>query len=69
MVGNAGELRLPKQHEIATFVNTSRETVSRAVQLLVKHGVISKDGRSIKVKKIDLLKEAAETGAEALESG
>lgn len=69
MVGNAGELRLPKQHEIATFVNTSRETVSRAVQLLVKHGVISKDGRSIKVQKIDLLKEAAETGTEALEAG
>lgn len=67
LVGSAGELRLPKQHEIATFVNTSRETVSRAVQLLVKHGVIRKDGRVIRVQKIDLLKEAAEAGAEALE--
>lgn len=68
MVGSAGELRLPKQNEIASFVNTSRETVSRAVQLLVKHGVIRKDGRIIRVQKIELLKEAAEAGADALEA-
>lgn len=67
LVGASGELRLPKQHEIASLVNTSRETVSRAVQLLIKHGVILKDGRTIKVKRIDILKEAAETGADALE--
>lgn len=62
------ELKLPKQQEIASFVNTSRETVSRAVQLLIKHGVITKDGRLVKVQKIELLKEAAESGAEALEA-
>lgn len=67
-VGTSGELRLHKQHEIASFVNTSRETVSRAVQLLVKHGVIRKDGRVIRVQKIDLLKEAAESGTDALEA-
>lgn len=67
LVGPSGELRLPKQHEIASFVNTSRETVSRAVQLLIKHGVILKDGRTIRVKKIEMLKEVAESGADALD--
>lgn len=61
-----GELKLPKQHEIASFVNTSRETVSRAVQLLIRQGVIQKQGRVVKVQKIDLLKEAAESGADVL---
>lgn len=63
-----GELKLPKQHEIASFVNTSRETVSRAVQLLIRQGVIQKQGRVIRVQKFDLLKEAAESGADVLGS-
>lgn len=67
LVESSGDLRLPKQNEIASIVNTSRETVSRAVQLLIKHGVILKNGRTISVQKIELFRKAAESGAEALE--
>jgi CRP/FNR family transcriptional regulator, cyclic AMP receptor protein len=60
---------LPKQNEIAAYVNVSRETVSRAIQLLVKKGVIAKQGHLIKVQKADKLKSLAETGPEAISGG
>lgn len=59
---------LPKQNEIAAYVNVSRETVSRAIQLLVKTGVIAKQGHLIKVQKADTLKILAESGPEAIAS-
>lgn len=58
--GSNSAHRLPKQEEIAKQINTSRETVSRALQLLVKSGVILKRGHQIEVKKIDLLKKIAD---------
>ena len=41
---------LPKQQEIAIMVNTSRETVSRAIAHLVQTGVLEKDYRRLIVR-------------------
>lgn len=43
-------VNLPKQQEIAIMVNTSRETVSRAIAHLVQTGVIEKDYRRLIVR-------------------
>lgn len=51
--------KLPKQQEIASIVNTSRETVSRAIQALVQQGVIEKDVRRLIVRSPDVLRQAA----------
>lgn len=53
---------LPKQHEIAAMVNTSRETVSRAIQVLVKNGVLIKHGHRFVVQHTDQLKQLAASG-------
>lgn len=54
---------LPKQHEIAAMVNTSRETVSRAIQMLVKKGILVKHGHRFVVQHADQLKQLAAVGA------
>lgn len=54
---------LPKQHEIAIMVNTSRETVSRAIAQLVAEGVVEKDYRRLIVRRPARLRELA-TNAE-----
>lgn len=58
------DIRLPKQDEIAVHVNTSRETVSRAIQQLLKKGIITKQGHRIQVQQPDLLKKLAEAGSD-----
>lgn len=50
---------LPKQQEIAVMVNTSRETVSRAIQALVKQGVLVKAGQQIVIQDAEKLKQLA----------
>jgi CRP-like cAMP-binding protein len=57
--------KMPTQQEIAIMVNTSRETVSRAIQILIQKGVVEKDMRRLIVRQPDALKKAAhsETGA------
>lgn len=57
---------LPKQQEIAATANTSRETVSRALQALIKAGVIAKNGHKLIVQKGQLLAAVAEKGPGAL---
>ena len=57
---------LPKQHELASIVNTSRETVSRALQMLVKSGVLTKVGHQIVIKESDALQKLASDGPDAL---
>lgn len=57
---------LPKQHELASIVNTSRETVSRALQMLVKSGVLGKVGHQIVIKESDALQKLASDGPDAL---
>lgn len=53
---------LPKQHDIAVMVNTSRETVSRALQLLVKKGILVKDGHKIMIRQPEQLRQLANEG-------
>lgn len=50
---------LPKQHEIAAMVNTSRETVSRAIQMLVKNGILTKNGHRFLIQGPDQLRRLA----------
>jgi CRP-like cAMP-binding protein len=57
---------LPRQHEIATAANTTRETVSRTLQILVKAGVIKKTGHRVIVRRKDLLQRLANDGLESL---
>lgn len=48
---------LPTQHEISIMINTSRETVSRAIQVLVQSGVVEKDLRRLIVRNPDALRD------------
>ena len=63
---NSGVTSLPKQQDIANSVNTSRETVSRALQMLIKSGVLHKVGHQIVIKQADTLKKLAIDGPEAM---
>lgn len=47
---------IPPQQEIAIMANTSRETVSRALQVLVQQGVVEKDLRRLIVRQPEQLK-------------
>lgn len=60
--GAPNQVLIPKQNEIATLVNTSRETVSRAIQSLIKHGVLAKTGHTISVNSLEDLKKVAQIG-------
>jgi CRP-like cAMP-binding protein len=51
--------KMPTQQEIAIMVNTSRETVSRALQVLIQRGIVEKDLRRLIVRDPQALKEAA----------
>lgn len=51
--------KIPKQQEIAIMANTSRETVSRAINALIEQGAVHKDRRRLIVRKPDLLHSAA----------
>lgn len=59
---------LPKQQFIADSVNTSRETVSRALQMLIKNGVLHKVGHQIVIKRADTLKKLAIDGPDGMTS-
>lgn len=50
--------KMPTQQEIAIMVNTSRETVSRAINILLQKGVVEKDLRRLIVLQPDLLRQA-----------
>jgi len=51
---------LPKQHEIAVIANTSRETVSRALQALINQGIVIKQGHKIIITQIEQLQKFSE---------
>jgi CRP-like cAMP-binding protein len=68
-VGSTNQITsLPNQKEIASMVNTSRETVSRALQVLIKSGALTKSGHQILVHKQDLLEKMAIDGLDALDN-
>ena len=48
---------LPTQQEISIMINTSRETVSRAIQVLIHSGVVEKDLRRLIVRNPDALRD------------
>jgi CRP-like cAMP-binding protein len=51
---------LPKQHEIAVIANTSRETVSRALQILINQGIVIKQGHKIFIHELQKLQKISE---------
>jgi CRP/FNR family cyclic AMP-dependent transcriptional regulator len=55
--------KMPTQQEIAITVNTSRETVSRAIHILIQKGVVEKDMRRMIVRHPDALHKAATNDA------
>jgi len=55
--------KLPTQQEMSIMVNTSRETVSRAIQLLTSKGVVEKDLRRLIVRRPDELRRVANSEA------
>ncbi len=57
--------RMPTQQEIAITVNTSRETVSRAIHVLIDKGVVEKDLRRLIVRNPAELHKAATNPTEA----
>jgi CRP-like cAMP-binding protein len=50
---------LPTQQAIAMMANVSRETVSRAIQALVKMGVVTKDTKRLIVQDVATLEKLA----------
>jgi DNA-binding GntR family transcriptional regulator len=48
---------LPTQQDISIMINTSRETVSRALQVLIQSGVVEKDLRRLIIRKPEALRE------------
>lgn len=59
--------KMPTQQEIAIMVNTSRETVSRAVHILLQKGVVEKDMRRLIVRQPDALRKAVTNEADSTE--
>jgi len=51
---------IPTQQQVAIMANTSRETVSRALQILLQKGIVEKDLRRLIVRQPELLKAMAE---------
>lgn len=58
---------MPKQQEIAITVNTSRESVSRAIHILIQNGVVEKDMRRLIIRRPDVLRRAVSAGEGLLE--
>jgi len=57
---------IPRQQDIAAMANTSRETVSRALQTLIKNGILKKDGHQLEITRGDILNRLAQEGPELL---
>jgi len=53
---------LPTHQEIAIMVNTSRETVTRALSSLASAGIVERDLRRLLIRKPEALKRLAEEG-------
>jgi CRP-like cAMP-binding protein len=51
---------MPTQQEIAAMVNTSRETVSRALNVLLQKQIVEKDLRRLIVRQPDILRKMAQ---------
>ena len=58
--------QIPRQQDIAAMVNTSRETVSRALNMLIKEGVLTKSGHQFKIERCETLNKLAVDGLDAI---
>lgn len=56
--------KMPTQQEIAIMVNTSRESVSRAMNSLLELGIVEKDLKRLIVRRPDALRRAVSRGSE-----
>lgn len=65
-LGSSSPNQLPKQQDLAQMVNTSRETVSRAIALLINAGIVTKSGHHIQVQDMTQLMALAHNGPDAL---
>lgn len=59
--------QIPRQQDIAAMVNTSRETVSRALNMLIKEGVLTKSGHQFKIERCETLNKLAIDGLDAIQ--
>lgn len=63
-----GELRVieppPTHQELAIMINASRETVTRAFQVMFLNRVLFREGNSLKLLKLEVLKDIAEGRAD-----
>ena len=57
--GPSQEFDLPKQKDLASMVNTTRETVSRTLTQLLAQGVVKKSKGRLTILQVDVLKELA----------
>ena len=54
----------PTHQELAIMINASRETVTRAFQLLFTNNVLVREGNSLKLVRVDFLRDIAEGRAD-----
>jgi CRP-like cAMP-binding protein len=54
----------PTHQELAIMINASRETVTRAFQLLFTHNVLVREGNALKLVRVDFLRDIAEGRAD-----
>jgi len=59
---------VPTQHDLASKVGATRETVARALGQLVNTGVIERRGRTLLIKDYELLSDMADPDGEAMPS-
>lgn len=52
--------QVPTHQELAIMINASRETVTRAFQVLFTHGVLVREGDELRVLKVQMLKDIAD---------
>lgn len=61
MPGQAPQIQnIPTHQELAIMINASRETVTRAFQLLQGKGLVLREGNHLRIQQPDILREVAE---------
>ncbi len=60
---------MPTQHELASKVGATRETVARALGQLVNTGVIERRGRTVRIRDFEMLSDMADPEGELMPKG
>lgn len=53
-------VNVPTQQEIGIMINSTRETVTRAFQLLLARGVVERDGNNLQLLQVELMMQIAQ---------